>query len=50
MIFKNITMFFGHMIFFAGPTNDARRNPTEDLIGCKSFVCRRDERVIQVVR
>ena len=50
MIFKNIMMFFGHMIFFTGPTDNLRQDPTEDLIGCKSFVCRRDKRVIQVVR
>ena len=49
-IFKNITMFFGHVIFFICPTDNSRWDPTEDLIGCESFVCHRDERVMQVVR
>ena len=49
-IFKNITMFFGHMIFFTCPIDNSRWDPTEDSIGCKSFICLRDKRVIQVVR
>ena len=50
MIFKNITIFFGDVIFFTCPTDDSRRDPTKDSIGCKSFIYHRDKRVIQVVR
>ena len=50
MIFKNITIFFGDMVFFSSPTDNLRWNPTKDLIGYKSFVYHRDKRVIQAVR
>ena len=50
MIFKNITMHFKHVIFFSCPTNNSRWDPTKDLIGCESFICCKDERVMQVVR
>ena len=50
MILKNIMMFFRHVIFFACPTDNSRWDLTEDLIGCESFVYRRDKRVIQAVR
>ena len=49
-IFKNITMFFGHMIFFTCPTDNLRQDPTENSIGYKSFICCRDVRVMQAVR
>ena len=50
MIFKNITMHFKHVIFFSCLTNNSRWDPTKDLIGCESFICCKDERVMQVVR
>ena len=46
MIFKNIIIFFGDMIFFSSPTDYSRRDPTKDLIGSESFVCWRDKRMI----
>ena len=50
VIFKNITMFFRHMIFFTYLTDNLGWDPTKDLIGCESFVYCRDKRVIQAVR
>ena len=50
VIFKNIMIFFRHVIFFTCPTDNSRWDPTKDLIGCESFIYHRDERVIQVVR
>ena len=50
MIFEDVTIFFWHVTFFAGPTNDLWRDLTENSEGCKSFVCCRDKRVIRAVR
>ena len=50
VIFMVIMIFFRHMIFFTYPTDNLRRDPTKDSIGCKFFIYRRDKRVIQVVR
>ena len=47
MIFKNITMLFGNVIFFTCPTNNMRWVLTEDLICSESFVCPRDKRIIE---
>ena len=50
MIFEDVLIFFWHMTFFTGPTDDSGRYPTKNSKGCESFVCHRDERVIRVMR
>ena len=50
MIFKDVLIFFWHMTFFTGPTDDSGRYLTKNSKGCESFVCHRDERVIRVMR
>ena len=50
MIFKNIMMLFGDVIFFTCPTDNTRWAPTKDSICSKSFICLRDERMIEALR
>ena len=37
MIFEDVLIFFWHMTFFTGPTDDSGRYPTKNSKGCESF-------------